>query len=123
MRTPSINTLSSIFDENAKQAKRALTCDREELLEWSNAAYECQRSSYGKQSTNYLRLVALNNLGDFFGVECIECNNGQYEGTYAYYLNAGDMYCGTLILWQGRWSVTTLGDFVETMERRGVRFK
>lgn len=122
MRTPSINTLSSIFDDKAKQAKRALTCSREDLLSTETAAYECQRASYGKRSTNYLRLVELNDLGDFHGVERVECENGQYEGAYARYLNAGDIYNGTLILWQGNWRVTTLGDFVETMERRGVRF-
>lgn len=123
MRTPSVKTLSTIFDDNAKLAKFFLTCSRAELLDTSLSAEELQRSSYGKHSTNYLRLVALDDIGDFCGVECAECDNGQYEGQYAYYLNAGDTYCGTLILWQGRWRVTTLGDFVETMARRGVKFK
>lgn len=122
MRTPSINALSTIFDDKAKQAKHILTCSRDELLEMETSAYLLQRTSYGKHSTEYLRLVELNDLGDFHGVECVECENGQYEGTYAQYLNAGDIYNGTLILWQGNWRVTTLGDFIETMERRGVRF-
>lgn len=123
MITPSIKTLSTIFGENAKLAKFFLNCSRDELLDCSLSASDLQRSSWGKHSAEYLRLIACNEIGRFHGVECIECDNGKHEGQWVYYLNAGDAYCGTLILWRGRWRVTTLGDFVETMGRRGVRFK
>lgn len=118
MNTPSIKTLSEIFYDNAKKAKFFLTCDRETLLDNSQAAGNCELQSYGRQSTTYLRLIALDDLGEFAGVEYCETENGEV----AEYLNAGDMYNGTLILWRGRWRVTTLGDFIETMERRGIRF-
>lgn len=118
MRTPSVKTLSTIFDDNAKQAKRFLTCDRKTLLAESQAASNCQMQSYERQPTYYLRLIALNDLGDFHGVEYCETQ----EGDVVEYLNAGDTYNATLIFWRGRWRVTTLGDFIETMERSGVKF-
>lgn len=118
MEHPNIKTLSKIFGGNAKKAKLFLTCNCETLLEESHAANDCQRQSYGKQANTHLRMVALNDLGEFSGVESIKTTDHEY----AHYLNAGDTYNSTLILWRGRWFVTCLGDFVETMETRGIEF-
>jgi hypothetical protein len=37
------------------------------------------------------------------------------------YVNMGDTYSATVISYQGRYRVTTMGDMVETLERRGVQ--
>jgi hypothetical protein len=37
------------------------------------------------------------------------------------YVNTGDTYNATIIKYRGRYRVTTMGDMVETLERRGVK--
>lgn len=117
MRTPSVKTLRAIFGENAPEAKRLLSASRSELLK-NPAAARLERDSYNPQKTCTLRLYALNALGGFHSVDALESARGEY----AEYLNAGDSYAATLIRWNGRYRVQSIGDFIETMERQGVRF-
>lgn len=70
------------------------------------------------ESKAYARMLALNEAGHFYGVESI----GNTSGEYADYLNSGDSYTSTIIYWRGRYRVQSVGDFIETMERRGMRF-
>lgn len=95
MRIPSINTLSDVFD-NPKRARRAL-----ERMRIDDA------------------MQLLGHDDGIFGVESIETTSGEY----ADYLNTGDIYNATLILWRGNLRVQTLGDFIEIMERRSIRFE
>ena len=117
MRTPSSKTLRLIYGDNAKEAKALLKANRADLLK-NEAADRMRRDCYSTVRNFELRLCALNALGEFHGVECVTATNGEY----AEYLNAGDSYAATLIRWNGRYRVQSIGDFIETMERQGVRF-
>lgn len=117
MKTPSIKKLSAVF-ENSSEAKRILKLNRAKLL----ALPELQNfiATHLHAPKNYvMRLHALNLLNPgLYGVEycCANC------GDFAEYLNTGDTYAETLIFWRGRYRVQSLGDFIETMERNGVKF-
>lgn len=116
MKTPSVKTLSRIFD-NPKRAKDIFLMSRAQLREGPAAARfaECRNPP----KTYDLRLFALNACGDFHGCESLETDRGEY----AEYLNSGDTYAETVIYWRGNYRVQSVGDFVETMERQGVHFK
>lgn len=116
MKTPSVKTLSRIFDD-AKRAKEIFTMSRRQLIDGPGADRfaEC----YNPPKTYDLRLHALNTAGGFHGHESMETRSGEY----AEYLNSGDTYAETVIYWRGNYRVQCLGDFVETMERQGVNFK
>ena len=118
MNTPSVKTLRAVFLHNAKRAKFILHAGQITL----NAAPECQArilECYNRPDAWDLRMHALNTLAKAHGVECVETSNARVA---AWYLNAGDTYTPTLIFWRGRYRVQSIGDFVETMERRGIRF-
>lgn len=118
MNTPSIKTLSRIFGENAKRAKFFL--DVVNTREIKTDAVNALRSAcFNPPSKAMVRLTALNELAETYGIECCET----VDGEYAEYLNNGDTYAETLIYWRGRFRVQSVGDFVETMERNGVHFK
>ncbi|MDP2262664.1 MAG: hypothetical protein Q8K24_05845 [Hydrogenophaga sp.] len=115
---PSIKTLSRVF-ENPKAAKRILSASKAELLRMeaaSNRVSEC----LNLPKVYDVRLTCLNAIDSgLHGVEPMESTAGEY----AHYLNAGDSYTDTVIYWRGNYRVQSVGDFVETMERQGVRFK
>ena len=117
MRTPSSKTLRLIYGDNAKEAKALLKANRADLLK-NEAADKMRRACYSTVRNFELRLCALNALGEFYGAECITATNGEC----ADYLNSGDMYTPTLIRWRGNYRVQSIGDFIETLERQGVRF-
>ena len=115
MRTPSIRTLSEVFDD-PKAAKKVLRMTRAQML--ATAAGRARgRQCYNSPSTADICMHVLDSLDPgLFGVESIEMVNGEY----ADYLNTGDSYAGTVILWRGNYRVQSVGDFVETMERNGL---
>ena len=117
MRTPSSKTLRFIYGDKAKEAKALLKANRADLLK-NEAADKMRRACYSTVRNFELRLCALNALGEFYGVETISAVNGER----ADYLNAGEMYTPTLIRWRGNYRVQSIGDFIETLERQGVRF-
>lgn len=129
MNTPSVKTLRPVFGEIAKRAKFLLHAGTLTLTR----APECQArilECYTPPPQWDLRMHALNTLSGLHGVECltpatIQCGPSEYPNGYgrAWYLNAGDTYTPTLIFWRGRYRVQSIGDFVETMERRGIRFE
>jgi hypothetical protein len=110
---PSIKTLATIFADNAKKARAILEMDKNELLDLPENDHFV-RSSYNTPSHDALILNALNELGDFHGVEAISNDDGEYLE----YLNAGDTYAGTLIYWRGNYRVTTIGDMVENRRNK-----
>ena len=117
MRLPSIKTLRTIFQDNAKEARR--------VLEFTTAnqcaeAYPCAQARIDECFTmpklGDLKRTILNTLGDFSGQESILFSSEEV----AYYLNAGDTYVPTLIYFRGAYRVQSFGDLIETLERRGV---
>lgn len=118
MRFPTIKTLRRIHDADHARMRAIGKMTRQELLDIA-VCWECERASYGRQPTHYLRLLALNETARCHGIENIESVGGELVE----YLNAGDIYAPTLIRWRKCYRVQSIGDFIETMERSGVRFK
>ena len=117
MRYPSIKTLSEIFDD-AKTA-RSIIDGTIDPCEASQSARDYERACYHAPPRYMLKLYALNDLGEFSGVESFE-----YSGGFVQYLNAGDTYAATLFYRTDLcdlWQVSTLGDVVETLERKGYK--
>ena len=117
MRYPSIKTLSAIFDD-PKTARGILDGSIDPELV-SKAARDYVAQCYHAPPDYLVKLYALDELGDFFGVEYTEHPTQGF-----YYLNAGDTYAPTLVRrGANRYQVTTIGDVIETIERRGRRFQ
>ena len=116
MRTPSVKTLSAVFNDPAR-AKAILHMSRAQLLETpAGAARDAE--CYNPPKTYDIRMTVLDSIEpSTFGVESIAFVNGEY----ADYLNAGETYNPTLIHWRGRYRVQSMGDFIETMERSHLR--
>ena len=118
MRFPSLKALRANFRDGCEDMRRIGKMSRAQLLETPAGAAR-NAECYHPPQTWDLRMVALNKAGEFGGVEHAETVGGEF----ASYLNAGDCYAPTIIYWRGRYRIACLGDFVETMERRGIRFK
>lgn len=118
MKSPSVKTLSKVFD-NPKRAKQILCMSRSELLQTEGGKAR-DAECWHAPKTYDLRMHALNAIdAGLHGVESAESVNGEY----AEYLNTGDTYAPTLIYWRGNYRVQSLGDFIETMQRNNVGFK
>ena len=117
MRTPSIKTLSRVF-EDPKQAKRILQMSRAELSSLPAGAARI-RECYNPPKWWDVRLHCLDAIDPgLFGLEGMPSS----DGDYASYLNAGDTYNDTIIYWRGIYRVQSIGDFVETLECQSVYF-
>ena len=117
MRKPCINTLSGIC-ENPRAVRAVFEMTREELKK-TDAGAKRFAECYHPPKTYDLRLCVLNAAAGFHGVESAQTTNGRFVD----YLNAGDTYTPTIIYWDGQYRVQSFGDFVETMQRRGVTFQ
>jgi hypothetical protein len=115
---PTVKTLSRIFGDNAATARAILEGkkDPEDFPETAAWVRRC----FHRPSRSALKMSALNELGDFYGVEAVFGSVGRLAFEY---LNAGDTYTLTLVRYaSGTYRVTCWGDVVESMERRGIRF-
>ena len=114
---PSVKTLSAVFD-NPKLAREILTMPHATLAETDGGKARIAECFHHPKWYD-VRLHALDHIEpSTFGVEACQARNGEF----ADYLNTGDMYDTTLIYWRGRYRVQSLGEFIETMERNGVKF-
>lgn len=104
MKTPSIKSLSSIFGDNAKQAKAILTA-----TDWPALRAILGGERTGGVKLWQARMEALNELGEFFGVETIALG----DGSFVDYLNSGDSYGTTILRWRGNYLVGDWGSLVE----------
>ena len=96
MRIPSIKTLESRLNLTAESA---------------TAVHKHLRADQPMRASK---------AGDFFGVEYAYDNQGNLQFQW---LNAGDTYAPTLVKRpRGDWRISTMGDEVESLERRGIRF-
>lgn len=117
MPHPTVKTLSQIHDADHEAMRRILKMNRAELLA-TDAGAARRRECLAPVPNWDLRMHALNAAARTHGVEGVRASNGWY----ADYLNTGDSYAPTIIRWNGRYRVQSIGDFIETMERRGIRF-
>lgn len=115
---PSIKTLALAFPDNAREARAVLKMNRDQLESHPVGAARVKECYHVPMNWD-LRLHILNSVGSFHGVELIEGTRGEWVE----YLNAGDTYTPTIIYWRGRYRVQSVGDFIETQERQGKRFK
>ena len=107
--TPSIATLKLVFGVRAKEAKLALTTD---IYKTYDSVIELKKSCYNPPSKPLCIMTALNEIAGAYGVESFcDADYNPYRA-YVDYLNTGDSYKPT-ILYDGRFKVTTLGDYIE----------
>lgn len=117
MRLPSVKTLSAVFAD-ARRARQILEMTRAQLLELPAGSARFAACLHAPRTYD-IRMHCLDALeSGLHGVEAVKSTGGEY----ADYLNAGDSYAATLIYWRGAYRVQSLGDFIETMARRGVAF-
>lgn len=110
---PSVKTLSQIHDAGHKRMREILKTRCINLTDLP----ECE--GFNAQSFWEYRMHALNTAARAFGVERYRSVCGRY---WFACLNTGDVYNPTVIYFGGRYRVQSVGDFIEVMERRGVRF-
>lgn len=116
-RKPSVETLRAVFGDDANKARKIFEMSRAQLCETEAGAARV-RACYHAPKTYDLRMHALDALGHTYGLEACEASTGQHVD----FLNTGDSYAPTVIYWRGAYRVQSLGDFVETLQRRGVSF-
>lgn len=116
-RLPSVKTLAQVFEEPIK-ARKILELSPWDLEDLPTVAAH-MRQCYHHPGVGYLRMLALNALDSgLHGVELFRSSAG-----VGWYLNVGDIYSPTLILWQGHYRVQDVGTLIERQERRGVQFE
>ena len=109
MRTPSIKTLSEVFEDPAA-AKRIFISSHASLRQ-SVAGAARIAECWNMPAWHDIRLTCLNALDPgLFGVESVQSTTGEY----ADYINTGDTYAPTVIFWRGKYRVQSIGDFIET---------
>lgn len=126
MRAPSVKKLAEAFGDAdlAKRIREVLKMPRGYLPALPGAK-ERSTETCGSASWVDLRMHAISALDrGFYGVEVLvnqrdDCLQYARE---AWYVNTGDTYSPTILFWEGTYRLTTWGDFVERMERRGVKF-
>ena len=106
-RMPSVKTLSVVFKDNAKQARKVLGMSFVELSETLHGAARIAEC-YNLPSTSDIRMHVLDALAGTHGVESFDTHKGM-----CMYLNTGDTYTATLVFFQGKYSVATWGDIAE----------
>lgn len=119
MKSPSIQTLSTVFS-NPEEAKRIIGMTQREICARPEAIARI------KECGNPPKLYELR-------MHCLNVMESSLHGVvhmmayatdeWAVYLNAGGTYIPTLIYYDGRFRIQSVGDFVEEVERRGVLFK
>lgn len=109
MRLPSVKTLREVFGDDAKQARKILEMTRTELEQLPAGAARV-RECYNPPSTEDIRLTCLDALGHTYGVEAFQT---EMFGPWCEYLNTGDTYAPTLVLFRGSYRVTSWGDIAE----------
>ena len=75
---------------------------------------------YNRPSNSELRMEALNEILGGFGVEGVFSDDSITEPAFAY-VNMGDTYDPTIVLYNGSYRVTSWGDTVEYLESKGIR--
>lgn len=110
MRTPTLKTLTAAF--GAEKAREVFKIVR--------------RHHNGSNFQPGARLEELNKAMGAHGVEAIrgEWQNGYWGDIRALYVNMGDTYVSTFVYDRDadRILVTSYGDFVESLERKGETF-
>lgn len=109
MRLPSVKTLSLIFNDKAKEARKIMEMSREELKQLP-AGVKRVAECYNPPKTYDIRLHCLNALDSgLYGAEGVQNSKGEWLD----YLNTGDCYAPTVCYWRGTYRVCSVADIVE----------
>ena len=88
MRIPSAKTLTIVFQENAKQARKILETENTSTIN-SPSVCDARKTAFRPHKKYYIKMLALSDLDNgLYGIESMETANGEY----ADYINAGDTY-------------------------------
>lgn len=108
-KLPSVKTLSQVFGDKAKEARKILEMSRTELSKLP-AGEARIRECHNAPSTPDIRMHCLSALAEgYHGLEAAENRDGEWLD----YINAGDCYAVTLVRWRGSYRVCTVGDIAE----------
>lgn len=113
IRYPSVKTLTECSPHN----DRAIALDVRKVLDGRT---EVESTAIYGGARSHDKLCVADKLLHNHGVEWISWSCEDGDGAYPkgfHYSNAGDIYNATLVLYQGRFLVTTYGDMVERHER------
>ena len=124
MRLPSTKTIAVGLDVDRGDALRIrkLLDGRLDPKTVEGTA-EWVRRCFNQPSWHELVLDAIKHVLGGFSTEAIWSERSCVQPA-AVYVNMGDTYAATVVYDLGRdlWQVTTWGDWLETAERRGLRF-
>jgi len=125
---PSIKTLTSNLKDvdtvKAKLIRKLIKADKSTLIEFANQDEYSHKFRYSVSSVmpaNDIRALLLDCILDTYGVEYLfkgsdglRCDpESQHDSPLCTYLNTGDTYAPTLLLYRGRWQVGCWGDIAE----------
>lgn len=111
-RLPSVKTLVAFFG-------RQLAHDGKDPVKTAREVRRVMQES----RTSDDALQALDKIMGTYGVETtVQHPYGYPVGRSFRYLNTGESYAATIIRYDGRWILGTWGDFLEALERRGIKF-
>lgn len=116
-----LKTLRKFFDEETAQKIRRMVSgedDPKDYVSVQNWLAQC----HNEPSDEELRMEALNEILEGFGVEAIRGNwvDNYYCDVQATYINMGDTYSLTILRDNelGKYILTSWGDWVETNDRK-----
>ena len=111
MNLPSIKTLDRAFPGKGRELRKLL--ESPAAVRAHPAAVRRDRECYNPPALHDLRLHALNDVAECYGVEYVAPGNNARSPGFEY-LNTGDTYAATIIrLNSGRYIVSSWGDIVE----------
>jgi hypothetical protein len=120
---PSVKTLSAVFGDNAKTARKVLEMTYDEIVRFRIdrliITNDLEGKCYHRPTLMELILDTLNALADTHGIEHIDMCRKDGTSQYLTYLNTGDMYTPTIVFWNGMYRVADVGTKVEVLERQG----
>lgn len=117
---PSQKTLERAFPGKGKELRELLTRKRK-TRDYSDVT-RWEAECYNKPKYRARLFVALNQVAECHGSEAVFGDGETWPDCE--YLNTGDTYTMTLLYdyTRNRWLVTSLGDWIESQERRGVHY-
>jgi hypothetical protein len=113
-RFPSVVKLMEVFNDEATalMARKVMEMSRGELLRTDAGRFRANEC-LNPPPLNDLRMYVMNSLDPgLFGIETEEIKSEYFD-----YLNAGDAYNPTVILWRGKFRVQDVATFRERNER------
>lgn len=79
---------------------------------------------YNIPSTQELILEAIDDIIDGHGIDSLYAHDDEFHDTpMGQYINMGDIYATTIVYVDNEYLITTLGDYIEYAESKGLQVK